>query len=140
MEKIPVPLAYLESSRTSGVGFCCSSVSTFIAIILGERKQNAWKIFEKIHFYNPGPETFGVTIPKSSGDPMSEKNYIKLSGNFYFDPVKKHILKKQGSSFTFVRHDRRFTHRPVTKDRRDKFDAMPIHLKPIAQDLFWDAE
>ncbi len=71
---------------------------------------------------------------------MSEKNYIKLSGNFYFDPVKKHILKKQGSSFAFVRHDRRFSHRPVAKDRRYKFDAMPIHLKPIAQGLFWDAE
>ncbi len=71
---------------------------------------------------------------------MSEKDYIKLTGNFYFDPVKKHILRKLGSAFSFVRHDRRFSHRPVSKDRRDKFDAMPIHLKPIAQGLFWDAE
>jgi hypothetical protein len=71
---------------------------------------------------------------------MTEKSYMKLSGNFYFDPVKKHILKKQGASFVFVRHDRRFSHRPVSKDRRDRFDAMPIHLKPMAQGLFWDAE
>ncbi len=71
---------------------------------------------------------------------MSEKNYMKLSGNFYFDPVKKHILRKQGATFTFVRHDRRFDQRPVGKDRRARFDAMPIHLKPIAQGLFWDAE
>ncbi len=71
---------------------------------------------------------------------MSEKDYIKLSGNFYFDPIKRHILKKQGQNFSFVRHDRRFTHRPVTKDRRYKLDAMPIHLKPITQGLFWDAE
>jgi len=71
---------------------------------------------------------------------MSEKNYMKLSGNFYFDPVKKHILKKSAGGFSFVMHDRRRGHRPVSKDRRAKFDAMPIHLKPIAQGLFWDAE
>ena len=71
---------------------------------------------------------------------MSEKNYIKLSGSFYFDPVKKHILKKQGAGFVFVMHDRRRMHRPVTKDRRAKFEAMPIHLKPVSQGLFWDSE
>lgn len=71
---------------------------------------------------------------------MSEKSYIKLSANFYFDPIKKHILKKQGESFTFVRHDRRFSQRPVVKDRRARFEALPVHLKPIAQGLFWDPE
>jgi len=71
---------------------------------------------------------------------MSEKNYIKLSGSFYFDPLKRHILKKQGNGFVFVMHDRRRAHRPVVKDRRAKFEAMPIHLKPITQGLFWDAE
>lgn len=70
---------------------------------------------------------------------MSEKNYLKLSGNFYFDPVKKHILKKQGVSFAFVMHDRRRGHRPVAKDRRARFDAMPIHLKPITHGLYWDS-
>ena len=71
---------------------------------------------------------------------MSEKNYIKLSGSFYFDPIKKHILKKQGVGFTFVMHDRRRMHKPVSKDRRSKFEAMPIHLKPVDHGLFWDAE
>jgi len=71
---------------------------------------------------------------------MSEKDFIKLTGSFYFDPVKKHILKKMGTKFTFVVHDRRRMHRPVARDRRAKFDAMPIHLKPIAQGLFWDGE
>ncbi len=70
---------------------------------------------------------------------MSEKDYLKLSGSFYFDPIKKHILKKQGSGWAFVMHDRRRGHKPVTKDRRAMFDAMPIHLKPIAQGLFWDS-
>jgi hypothetical protein len=71
---------------------------------------------------------------------MSEKNYLKLTGNFYFDPVHKHILKKQGATYIFVLHDRRRAQKPVSKDRRARFDAMPIHLKPIAQGLFWDAE
>ncbi len=71
---------------------------------------------------------------------MSEKTYVKLSGSFYFDPVKRHILKKQGAGFVFIMQDRRRNHRPVTKDRRAKFEAMPIHLKPIAQGLFWDVE
>ena len=71
---------------------------------------------------------------------MSEKNYIKLTGSYYFDPLKKHILKKQGGGFVFVLHDRRRQHRPVAKDRRARFEAMPIQLKPIMQGLFWDAE
>ncbi len=70
---------------------------------------------------------------------MAEKDYLKLSGSFYFDPIKKHILKKQGSTWTFVMHDRRRGQKPVTKDRRARFEAMPIHLKPIAQGLFWDS-
>ena len=71
---------------------------------------------------------------------MAEKDYMKLTGNYYFDPVKKTILKKQGGSFTFVLHDRRRGHRPVSKDRRSRMESMPIHLKPMTQSLFWDAE
>jgi hypothetical protein len=82
-------------------------------------------------FFNSGRSPEGT---------MSEASYIKLTGNFYFDPVKKHILKKQGGQFSFVLHDRRRSQRPVTKDRRAKFEAMPIHLKPIARGLFWDPE
>ncbi|HEY5039589.1 MAG TPA: hypothetical protein VIJ93_11000 [bacterium] len=71
---------------------------------------------------------------------MSEKNYLKLTGSFYFDPIHKHILKKQGGTYSFVLHDRRRTHKPVSKDRRSRLEAMPIHLKPIIQGLFWDSE
>jgi hypothetical protein len=71
---------------------------------------------------------------------MSEKNYMKLTGSFYFDPIKKHILKKQGGTFTFVMHDRRRAHKPVSQDRRSRREAMPIHLKPVAQGLYWDSE
>jgi len=70
---------------------------------------------------------------------MAENQYIKLSGSFYFDPIKKSILKKQGSQYAFVLHDRRRSHRPVSKDRRAKFDAMPIHLQPITHGLYWDS-
>jgi hypothetical protein len=71
---------------------------------------------------------------------MTENRYIKLTGNYYFDPVKKHILKRQGERYSFVLHDRRRANRPVAKDRRGRYEAVPIHLKPIAQGLFWDAE
>jgi hypothetical protein len=70
---------------------------------------------------------------------MSETRYIKLTGNYYFDPIKKHILKKQGNSYSFVLHDRRRSHRPVAKDRRSKYESMPIHLEPITHGLYWDA-
>lgn len=69
---------------------------------------------------------------------MSEDKYIKLQGNFFFDPVQKTILKKQGSKFTHVMHDRRRVNVPVVKDRRAKFEAMPVHLKPIAKGLFFN--
>ena len=71
---------------------------------------------------------------------MAENPYVKLSGNYYFDPVHHHILKKQGNTFTFVRHDRRLFPKPVPQDRRSRREAMPIQLKPIGQGLFWDAE
>jgi hypothetical protein len=71
---------------------------------------------------------------------MAEKDYMKLTGNYYFDPVKKTILKKQGGSFSFVLHDRRRGHKPVSQDRRSRRESMPIHLKPTAQGLFWDSE
>ena len=71
---------------------------------------------------------------------MTESRYIKLTGNYYFDPIKRHILKKQGQQYSFVLHDRRRLHRPVTKDRRGRFEEMPLQLVPIHHELFWDAE
>ncbi|HUO57087.1 MAG TPA: hypothetical protein VMV05_02820 [bacterium] len=37
-------------------------------------------------------------------------------------------------------HDRRRGHKPVSNDRRSRREALPIHLKPIARGLYWDAE
>ncbi|HVZ81119.1 MAG TPA: hypothetical protein VHE12_10065 [bacterium] len=71
---------------------------------------------------------------------MSAEKYIKLQGNFYFDPVQKTIMRKQGDQFILVLHDRRRVNRPVVKDRRAKFDELPVHLKPIAKGLFFNPE
>ena len=71
---------------------------------------------------------------------MAEKDYLKLTGNYFFDPIKKHIMKKTGAIFSFVMHDRRRGHKPVSNDRRSRREALPIHLKPIARGLYWDAE
>ncbi len=71
---------------------------------------------------------------------MTESRYLKLTGNYYFDPIRKEILKKQGTAFTLVLHDRRRFNQPVGKDRRSRFESLPIHLKPMSQGLFWDEE
>ena len=38
---------------------------------------------------------------------MAASDYIKLTGNFYFDPAARTILKKQGERYIHVQHDRR---------------------------------
>lgn len=85
-------------------------------------------------------QSFRCKIKKEKEGILSEKNYIKLTGNFYFDPLKKNILKKQGSSYIFVLNDRRRNEKPVSKDRRKgAAETVPVHLKPIIQGLYWDA-
>lgn len=69
---------------------------------------------------------------------MSEDKYIKLQGSFYFDPAQRTILRKQGGQFIHVMHDRRRVNLPVTKDRRAKFEEIPVQLKPIAKGLFFN--
>lgn len=71
---------------------------------------------------------------------MSEARYLKLTGNYYFDPIRKEILKKQGDQFVLVLHDRRRFNQPVVKDRRSRYESLPIHMKPTAKGLFWDEE
>ena len=70
---------------------------------------------------------------------MSEKNYIKLTGSYVFDPATKRILKKQGDGYVVVLHDRRKSQKPVARDRRYKPEAASIHLKPISHFLYWDS-
>ncbi len=71
---------------------------------------------------------------------MADSRYLKLTGNYYFDPIRKEILKKQGGQFALVLHDRRRFNQPVVKDRRSRYESLPIHLKPMARGLFWDEE
>jgi hypothetical protein len=51
---------------------------------------------------------------------------------YYFDPVTREILRKVGSQFVFVRHDRRRT-------SREGGSTETVKLKPIQGGLFWDA-
>ena len=71
---------------------------------------------------------------------MGETDYVKLTGNFYFDPAKKIILKKVGGSYSVVLHDRRRLHKPVAMDRRKKEEKQPTDLKPLGKGLYWDSK
>jgi hypothetical protein len=57
---------------------------------------------------------------------------VKLTVGYYFDPVTKAILKKVGSQYEFVRHDRR------KKDRKTQSEAERLHFQLVAGGLFWD--
>ncbi len=71
---------------------------------------------------------------------MGESDYVKLTGNFYFDPAKKIILKKVGGSFSVVLHDRRRSNKSVAVDRRKREEMQPADLKPLGKGLYWDAK
>jgi hypothetical protein len=60
------------------------------------------------------------------------KRLVRLKVGYYFDPQTREILRKVGSQFVFVRHDRRRT-------TRDGGPAETVKLKPIQGGLFWDA-
>jgi hypothetical protein len=69
---------------------------------------------------------------------MAESDYVQLTGNFYFDPVNRIILKKLGGSYTVVLHDRRRLNKSVAVDRRKKEEMHPTDLKPLGKGLYWD--
>jgi hypothetical protein len=69
---------------------------------------------------------------------MAVSDYIKLTGNFYFDPASRAILKKQGERYLHVQHDRRRANKPVSVDRRKKPGEAPAGMKVIGDGLFWD--
>jgi hypothetical protein len=69
---------------------------------------------------------------------MAEANYVKLTGNYYFDPAQKVILKKLGDRFTTVLHDRRHVQRPVGLDRRQKAKEPPTGMKARGYGPYWD--
>jgi hypothetical protein len=57
---------------------------------------------------------------------------VKLSVGYYFDPVTKAILKKVGSQYEFLRHDRR------KKDRKSVAEAEKLQFRMVTGGLFWD--
>ena len=61
------------------------------------------------------------------------KRLVRLKVGYFFDPVTREILRKVGSQFVFVRHDRRRTH-------REGGPTETVRLKPILGGLFWDAD
>lgn len=65
-----------------------------------------------------------------------EKRLIKLSVGYYFDPVEKAVLRKVGSRFIFIRHDRR--KKGSREDRKTLAQAEARQFRMIAGGLFWD--
>ncbi|HTB34342.1 MAG TPA: hypothetical protein VK842_05730 [bacterium] len=60
------------------------------------------------------------------------KRLVRLKVGYYFDPVTREVLRKVGSQYVFVRHDRRRTNRSGD-------DTQVVRLKPIQGGLYWDA-
>jgi hypothetical protein len=69
---------------------------------------------------------------------MAESSYVKLTGNFFFDPAQKVILKKVGDRYIQVLHDRRRSSRPVAIDRRKRADENQGDMRPLGRGLYWD--
>lgn len=62
---------------------------------------------------------------------------IKLKPGIFFDPVTREILRKVGSQYVFLRHDRRRLKRP---DKLSPVQAETGKLRLIQGGLFWDPE
>jgi hypothetical protein len=59
---------------------------------------------------------------------------VKLSSGYYFDPLEKALLRKQGSQFGFVRHDRRYER--TLKASQAEAEAKGFRM--VIGGLFWD--
>jgi hypothetical protein len=60
------------------------------------------------------------------------KRLIRLKVGYFFDPVTREILRKVGSQFVYVRHDRRRT------QRLSRAEAETGEMRLIQGGLFWD--
>ena len=60
------------------------------------------------------------------------KRLIRLKVGYFFDPVTREILRKVGSQYVFMRHDRRRT------KRLSREEAETGQLRLIQGGLFWD--
>lgn len=59
------------------------------------------------------------------------KRLIRLKVGVFFDPVTREVLRKVGSQYVFLRHDRRSTTRSGAR-------GVTVTLKPIQGGLLWD--
>jgi hypothetical protein len=59
---------------------------------------------------------------------------VRLTSGYYYDPVEKALLRKEGSQFGFVRHDRR--HERELKATQAEAEARGFRM--VAGGLFWD--
>ncbi len=63
---------------------------------------------------------------------LSVRRLIKLGAGYYWDPVKRQLLRKTSDRYLFVRHDRR-------GPRRTQEEAEIRQFRMITGGLFWDA-
>lgn len=63
-----------------------------------------------------------------------QKRLIRLKVGIFFDPVTREILRKVGSQYVFIRHDRRRT------TRLTPAEAETGKMRLIQGGLFWDPE
>jgi hypothetical protein len=63
-----------------------------------------------------------------------QKRLIRLKVGIYFDPVTREVLRKVGSQYVFIRHDRRRTQRLTPAQ------AETGKMRLIQGGLFWDPE
>jgi hypothetical protein len=60
------------------------------------------------------------------------KRLVRLKVGYYFDPVTREILRRVGSQYVFVRHDRRRT------GRLTPAQAETGRMRLVQGGLFWD--
>jgi hypothetical protein len=70
---------------------------------------------------------------------MADARYLKLTGDYYFDKVKKLVVRKVGENYIEAIKDKRKINRSVPNDRRSRMEAESVQLKSISQGLFWDS-
>lgn len=66
-------------------------------------------------------------------DRVRVKRLVRMKVGVFFDPVTREVLRKVGSQYVFLRHDRRRT-------TRSGASAGTVTLKPIQGGLFWDTK
>jgi hypothetical protein len=59
------------------------------------------------------------------------KRLVRLKVGIFFDPVTREVLRKVGSQYVFIRHDRR-------RGKLTREQAESSQLRLIAGGLFWD--